>query len=922
MKKIIYWIKKKYLIVLPFLLLIIFIISMWDRNFHIGGDNVLPLNPLNNIEKSIYVWESLNQGISQWKYTYLLWQLPFYFFSFLGIPPFAGIKIFIAGILVIGFVFTYLFFRALFKGSRYDGKNLALFCGFIFILSASQLHILPTLIFLSALPLSSYFVIKYLDTGKFWHVLLFAITINYAYLGHLPQAKFIFIFSGNLLFVLLLYKQLRNISCGKIILKLLILSFFTFLLNAFILIPFLYEAFKVGGTYSYYTKNVTVYNGEGDVPTASLPYITRFFPSSLIDPVSSFGRFLGGSLFTIWTFILWIIAFLSVFFVKERKEKRIIFLLFLGSALYIFIAKGANPPFGEIYKFLLFNVPVFKIFRTTATTVIGGTLLFATLVTISMYYLANKRQFFFALILFIHIAIFSPVYLGYRLITFDEKGQIRKGFSIPDEYYQMGDKLDKIKEDLKILSLPLDDGYSYKDWPYMGQSIMAWMTKKPFIHGQIAGFSGFTDNLVLQRMTATESCYWIAVNNIGFILKEKDSRIPDYSLSEFNFSGSTVLENPYFKLEKVNPECFLPHIYVATDVFSFEGEKNSIPDVSRFIKDKQDMVIGLNDPVNKKKNLQAVSQIIEAYPEETSNLSDNNVTKKVFSDLSGSDPLNFWTYTFTVPTEGNYQMVVDSNGMTKRETKFLAEGENTVQIPILKSKNLLDENPTTYPQALKDLEGDNLYLISLQYYSEGPSNLLFTLEERDRHFAGRLPSYDLNAVINSQEMIRSRQGVYQYQAIFKTDINVLEATVTLKKLFGDIIVESFRIEKVTPPKIFFIILKDEKKTIPEISFQKINPTKYLIEVKNATESYNLVFSESFSPDWKAYLQLEPIAEGQHSAVNGFANGWKITPKDSKGETNYTVVIEYWPQRLFYIGAIISVLIGIFCLLTGIKRRVR
>lgn len=951
MKKITYWIKKNYLVLLPILPIIIYVVSIWNNNYDTFGDTSVPLNPQSNIEKSTYVWELINRGMSTWRYMYLLWQLPFYVFSLFGIPANAGIKIYMVSIMVIGFVFSYLFFMTFFKNTKYENKKLGIFFSFIFVLCASSIDILPTTIFLSALPLCSYLLIKYLDTGKLRYITFFSLAINYSYFAHLPQAKYLFVLLGELFFILLLYKQVRSVGLKDLTLKLINISILTLLLNAFTLTPFFYEAFKSGGTYSYYTQNVDVYNGNAELNTATLPYITRFFTSSLVNDVSSLGRFLGSPLFAIWTFFLWIIAFFSIFLVKSRKEKNIIYLCILGFVSFMFLAKGPNPPFGEIYKFLLFNVPLFKVFRTTSMSVIGGTLFFAIMATMSLFYLQKKFRKISLFILIIHLIIFAPIYLGVRLITFEEKAQIKKGFSIPNEYYQMGERLDNIEEDIKILSLPLDDSYTYKDWPYIGQSIMGWITKKPYIHGQVAGYPGFTDNLILQRMNKEESCYWTAINNIGYILNEKDSRIADYSLSKFNFSALKVLENTYFKLEKVKPECLLPHIYVATDAFLFTGENNSIPDVVRFIKNKQDIVIGLNTSINKKKNIQKVEQIvIEAYPKETSNLSDNVITKKVFSDISNLAPLNFWTYSFNVPVEGNYEMVIDNNGDISKEQKVFKKGTNAVKIPVVKSKSLIDadllnvfkndKKVINFLQEIKDWQEETIYLLSLKYNTHSPGNILFTpgsilftIDEAERHFNGRLPDNYLNATLFSKELTKPKPGVYTYHAIVKTDINAQSATVKLQRLAGDTIIESFDIQKVSQPKVFFTLLRDEKKMPPKASSNKINPTKYVVDVKNAKVPYNLVFSESFSSDWKAYIKtcimscsilqdwfLEPIPEERHYLVNGFANGWYIIPSDSKNKVNYSVVIEYWPQRLLYIGGIISLLTLIVLLIYfSIKR---
>ena len=58
---------------------------------------------------------------------------------------------------------------------------------------------------------------------------------------------------------------------------------------------------------------------------------------------------------------------------------------------------------------------------------------------------------------------------------------------------------------------------------------------------------------------------------------------------------------------------------------------------------------------------------------------------------------------------------------------------------------------------------------------------------------------------------------------------------------------------------------------------------------------------------------EPIAEDRHYLVNGYANSWYITPADVDGQENYELIVEFWPQRLFYIGLGISGMTLISCL---------
>lgn len=142
----------------------------------------------------------------------------------------------------------------------------------------------------------------------------------------------------------------------------------------------------------------------------------------------------------------------------------------------------------------------------------------------------------------------------------------------------------------------------------------------------------------------------------------------------------------------------------------------------------------------------------------------------------------------------------------------------------------------------------------------------------------------------------------------------------------------------------FSNVKPSEKT-PAISFNKVNPTRYIVSVQNATDAYLLTFLEPFNAQWKVFLSSEQlkepvidsyfnneiqetkplniwlnsrtfetwnkksIAEENHMRANGYANAWYITPADAENKSDYTLIIEYSPQRIFYIGVTIS-LIGI------------
>jgi len=137
----------------------------------------------------------------------------------------------------------------------------------------------------------------------------------------------------------------------------------------------------------------------------------------------------------------------------------------------------------------------------------------------------------------------------------------------------------------------------------------------------------------------------------------------------------------------------------------------------------------------------------------------------------------------------------------------------------------------------------------------------------------------------------------------------------------------------------------------EITYQKINPTKYKIKVKNGGEPFLLVFQDKYSPYWKLYsadlalnienvsdnyfddkiVELEPykkfidkkpfetntlksIYEKTHIEVNGYANAWYIDSQDEEIE----IIAENLSQKIFYYTALVSLISLVLFILYGIK----
>ena len=141
----------------------------------------------------------------------------------------------------------------------------------------------------------------------------------------------------------------------------------------------------------------------------------------------------------------------------------------------------------------------------------------------------------------------------------------------------------------------------------------------------------------------------------------------------------------------------------------------------------------------------------------------------------------------------------------------------------------------------------------------------------------------------------------------------------------------------------------------QIIYQRINPTKYRVTIKNATEPFLLVFQNSFSPHWKLYptnistasrnisdsyfnggvIELMPVSQvfdknpfetnkmksvygNTHVKVNGYANAWYIQPSDLSGNSNLELILEMTTQKTFYYFFIVSAISLLIFLLYGVK----
>ena len=221
---------------------------------------------------------------------------------------------------------------------------------------------------------------------------------------------------------------------------------------------------------------------------------------------------------------------------------------------------------------------------------------------------------------------------------------------------------------------------------------------------------------------------------------------------------------------------------------------------------------------------------------------------------------------------------------------------------------------------------------------------------------GKFASYcvwDGSACINSADLFSQDSNWHHAEVPIKPNEGSKQLVVFLYASAADGTPATVRYDNVSVQALqknvleTYTILPVQDKLIKPINIMgvsMINSTKYELSVL-VTRTGLINFQESFHPGWRAFIQplskkrlswwemlllRNPgysIAEENHVIVNGFANGWWVDPsripaKYLSPTGQYRVTLEFWPQRWFYLGSIISgtTLVGCIGYLVYDRRR--
>lgn len=637
--------------------------------------------------------------------------------------------------------------------------------------------------------------------------------------------------------------------------------------------------------------------------------------------------------FILLSFSIPSLALSSLLIRKARKIKLFFALIILIS---LFFAKGIHPPLEKLFLFLYTNLPYSGMYRAAYYKFIYFTALaYAILIGLFTHQAFNslkkqsKKIKYFLYLIPLIICLLNWPFFSKQVVKNDFLTQI------PEEYENLSVALDKDSSQFRVLSFPPSPRGRglLLQWPennkYVGPHPDAFFLQKPILNSYWFIKNGFNNTTVADSWSGTKFenkvdslLPFTGILNLKYIFLHQDF------LDQYDFgSGPTIMEGQlkaktissildqqegvekiketdYFALYQLSDKYFLPHFYIPQKSIYINNDIKTMLNLYSFIDSSQQPEIYLkNSPPS------SLDQMDEIFVEgELKNFPLLDENKALV--LQKNQDLDFknMVFEFDIPKAGEYEIYLDKgNGWENLAKKEFDIKKHQFTFHLAEPENLAaSQKPIS--QEINQWEKDNLYYLSFDYITKGGSLGVEFLELRSYNLEGKQVSKPVRIFALP---LKSEKQWKKFNIIIPASNNASAAKINFSSKADPgqsfkVDFKNFKIYKLPQPKL---ILKrtvpNIKPKIPSITSIKINPTKYKVEVKDVKEPYTLIFSETFHPQWQASWQKKSIPKKRHFLVNGYANAWQILPEDVDHQENYQLIIEFGPQKWFYIGLFIS-----------------
>jgi len=729
------------------------------------------------------------------------------------------------------------------------------------------------------LPLIFYCFYKLLHIQERKYIFYIAI-LSLFYSGsnlNIPTTSIVYLILLSYLIYFLLTEKLNKNDCFKLIKNLFLLLIFFLLINLWwlsIMIPSMLEISQIGAAVNTFRATGSGYFFDhfrliGSWAWYMAHYLSLYFPFSL----NYYKPFLLFTSYAITFFSLSVILVLknSMFFsIKDKRLYLYFFILFLAG---IFLANGTKNEMGVVYETIYNSNSLLWMFREpwakfTPILIFSLPFLFYGMLNYLSYRINNRKIFYsICFLVFLFNVINAYPYFSGEAVWKKWNGSMRTGLvKIPEYYDDIRGYLDKnnLKDDV-ILVFPYNFMYMAFNWPYglftienpavlLLDNPVLESTSLPMYNGDVIInkiFNNFnSENLVLQK--------YISLINARYILQENDAdwRYSDNKMLPPSQSNKVIIDQ---KLKKV------------ADFGQFTADYlRQIP----------------NDEPGKSKNDELYKELLDKPALTLYKIDDKNFLPQFFTPQT--------IYTTTSSVDNIFDIVSKSDFQVRSAVFFQAQNQNNSVI-FERIKNL-SINKIKSP--LPTLEFKKINLTKYRVRIHGAAGEFPLVFSQSFHNGWNIYNTSL-----TKRPVNKNVPAGNYK-IFGND----EAKATKDEL-NKYIVQNF-ISDLGDGKEKNINHYKWENNQKEIDFiEKYNIDYVSKNFQGTIQNKNLPNGSFFETLFKKSIPTQMM-------VNGYANSWlldasKICEQNSAciqnadGSYDFELVVEFWPQRIYFCGLFIS-----------------
>jgi len=840
--------------------------------------------------ESLFVWNDGNAGSSVVYPAENLLRYSLFPFSILGLSGLVLIKAIFLLVFTFGGYFMYSLLRNSFKLSYFP----SLISGFFYattpvIFNKVAAGHIPYIIAYALSPLILAFFIKYTTTHETKNLIITSLLLSFATISIQFAIMLAILF---FLYAILITKMKVGMLIKTFSFMILLVS----LVHMFWLLP--------GLTSASFTETLQGASSIENLQTWGTSFINAFRMVGYRSP--HFEIALNNFSYR----YLWDIASLAIVFFSFGSlliKKSRITLFFAGISLVTLIFTTVTGPFATVVFFLYSLFPIFNVFREVYHLAFLIAFSYSIMLAFFVQAIINSKKLRSYLKITLVIVMISVVIMNDPFIySGDFSGQVQQ-YQLNDQNLSIINGYLKTDGDYRVLYLPMIQPFKYDNLTYNGIDPDIAYSPKPTIGNYIN--SGFLNRIAIEfHLPSSNLTNILNILSVKYVFFRNDlqSMLPSY-LNE----GQLPIDNGYYDISPIwtndnilktlsnqqnlelltNTENlsvfenkdFLPHIYPATIPIAVDGNTDELFTLltSSAINNMNNKAIFLSEQLNQEQWQFIKNNNNTCFAEEKiTNVQSYNGSEKPFN----------WT---TMPND-----TIEMRYYSGFKSVIRTNGKNNEDSLSFSSPNI---TPYTFPTFSKN--SWNAFDSTLIYIKTGEKSF-----RTDQILENGKPLNDIAGIWWQTGWMDMGTKPIQYpiaippnqQAIIKSN-HIINDNVTIQS------------PEVTN------LLPDQAKSAesPTITYQKMNPTKYEVKIANATEPFFLVFGENYDSGWQASVGDKPVGDKNHFIVNGYANCWYINKTST-----FTITLEFWPQKLFYAGAAISITTLILCALYVSKDKIK